>query len=125
MRGQKTGGGSRKGIPNKVTAAREAELSAAGLMPLAYMLKVLRNEDESAGRRDWAAEKAAPFCHPRLAQIDARAALELRQTNTSVHILDARHLNPDQRQALLTMINLASDESITDASFTVVDDTER
>jgi hypothetical protein len=71
-RGRKTGG-RRPGSKNKVTLEREAELSASGLMPLDHMLSILRNENETQQRRDWAAEKAAPYCHPRLTAVDVKA----------------------------------------------------
>jgi hypothetical protein len=70
--GRKTGG-RKAGTPNKITIEREAELAASGLMPLDHMLTILRNENETAERRDWAAEKAAPFCHPRLSSVDVKA----------------------------------------------------
>ncbi len=61
-------GGRQKGTPNKASAAREAEIEATGLSPLAYMLAVLRDEEASTESRRWAATSAAPFVHPRLAQ---------------------------------------------------------
>jgi hypothetical protein len=62
--GQKTGG-RKKGTPNRATAAHRAEIAASGLTPLEHMLQVMRDENEPAERRMWAAEKAAPFIHPR------------------------------------------------------------
>jgi hypothetical protein len=70
-KGRKTGGRV-AGSKNKITAAREAELAASGLMPLSFMLSILRDETETADRRQWAAERAAPFCHPRLTAVDAQ-----------------------------------------------------
>ena len=61
-------GGRQKGTPNKATAAREAEVEASGMTPLAYMLTILRDEEASTEDRKWAAQHAAPYCHPRLAQ---------------------------------------------------------
>jgi hypothetical protein len=40
------------------------------LTPLDHMLQVLRDPFQAAERRDWAAEKAAPYCHAKLAQKD-------------------------------------------------------
>ena len=71
-RGRKTGGGSRRGIPNKAAAAREAEISASGLTPLDFMLGQLRDPDAPIERRMWAATAAAPYVHPRLGSIDAK-----------------------------------------------------
>ena len=77
MRGRKTGGGSRKGCPNKATANREAEIKASGLTPLDYMLSTLRDETKDHVTRMDAAKSAAPFVHPRLSQVDANHGGEL------------------------------------------------
>ena len=68
--GARPGAGRPKGRPNKATTAREQEIKASGLTPLEYMLKVLRDEDMPDGRRDWAAEKAAPYVHPKYGSIE-------------------------------------------------------
>jgi uncharacterized protein YycO len=71
-------GGKRAGAGRKVGSvtakSREVAEQAAseGLTPLAYMLKILRDEDQDSERRDWAAEKAAPYVHARLAAIEAK-----------------------------------------------------
>jgi hypothetical protein len=75
--GVRPGAGRPKGVPNKVTLEREAELAESGLMPLDHMLRILRNESETADRRDWAAEKAAPYCHPRLTSVDVKANISM------------------------------------------------
>ena len=63
-------GGRQKGTPNRATAAREAAIAASGLTPLDYMLTVLRDETMKPERRDWAANAAAPYVHPKLASVD-------------------------------------------------------
>jgi len=75
-KGRKTGGRV-AGSKNKITAAREAELATSGLMPLTFMSSILRDEAESADRRQWAAENAAPFCHPRLTAVDVKANISM------------------------------------------------
>jgi hypothetical protein len=76
MAGRKPGtpktGGRKKGTPNKLTAAREAEIAASGLTPLDYMLTILRDTKIDAVRRDEMAKAAAPYCHSRLSTIDAK-----------------------------------------------------
>lgn len=62
-------GGRRKGSTNKATAAREAEVKASGLTPLQYMLQVLRDDKADASRRDDMAKAAAPYVHPKLANV--------------------------------------------------------
>lgn len=61
-------GGSRKGIPNRATAAREAAIAASGLTPLDYMISVMRDANNPTDTRLDAARSAAPYVHPKLAQ---------------------------------------------------------
>lgn len=63
-------GGRKPGSRNKLTAARVAKVEASGLTPLDYMLSLLRDPGETKDNRMWAAEKAAPFVHPRLAAVE-------------------------------------------------------
>lgn len=68
--GKREGSGRKPGSPNKRSALIAQEAAAEGITPLTYMLIVLRNENEDGERRMWAAEKAAPYIHPRLAAIE-------------------------------------------------------
>lgn len=67
--GKREGAGRKKGVPNKANAERQAEIAASGLTPLDYMLGILRDTNQTAENRAWAAEKAAPYVHPKLAAI--------------------------------------------------------
>jgi hypothetical protein len=69
VRGKPKTGGRKKGVLNKVTAEREAEIAASGLTPLEYMLGVLRDPDVHSLRRDDMAKAAAPYVHSKLATI--------------------------------------------------------
>ncbi len=40
---------------------------AAEMQPLDFMLALLRDETANLADRKWAAERAAPYCHPRAA----------------------------------------------------------
>ena len=78
-RGSKPGerrGGRTKGIPNKRTAETIAKVEASGLMPLDYMLSVLRNEHAAPELRMDAAHKAAPYVHARLTAIEHSGGIE-------------------------------------------------
>lgn len=76
-------GGKREGAGRpvgSVTArSREAAEQAAesGLTPLDYMLTILR--DETAERKDrmWAAEKAAPYVHAKLANVEHSGGIDV------------------------------------------------
>jgi hypothetical protein len=69
-KGQKTGGRTR-GVPNRRTAEIVAKAEASGLMPLDYMLSVMRNEAEEQAVRLDAAKNAAPYVHAKLQSVDA------------------------------------------------------
>jgi hypothetical protein len=47
---------------------------AEGISPLEYMLGILRDTNAAPDRRDWAAEKAAPYVHARLAATELKGA---------------------------------------------------
>jgi hypothetical protein len=48
--GKKTGG-RRKGTPNRRTAEMRAEMTASGEMPLAYMMRIMRDPATEPHRR--------------------------------------------------------------------------
>src|SRR5258708_30948915 len=62
-------GGRQKGTPNKKTREFMERVQASGLVPLEYMLAVMRDETAPPERRDEMAKAAAPFVHPRLAAV--------------------------------------------------------
>lgn len=68
-RGKKTGGRV-KGSINKKTEERIAEAAESGLMPLDYMLQVMRDEAAEKSRRDYMANAAAPYLHPKLSSVE-------------------------------------------------------
>ena len=63
---------SRKGKPNKASASREAYYAKEGILPLPYMLAVLRDETKTHAERMDAAKNAAPYVHPKLSQADVK-----------------------------------------------------
>jgi hypothetical protein len=46
------------------------EAAATGELPLTYMLRIMREPSQPAGRRDEMAKAAAPFCHSRLSSVE-------------------------------------------------------
>jgi hypothetical protein len=71
--GRKTGG-RQKGARNRATAEARAAAEATGILPLDYMLGVMRDANAESKRRDAMATAAAPYLHQKLSPID-------RQTN--------------------------------------------
>lgn len=59
-------GGRKKGSANVKTRALADQANSDGITPLAYMLSVLRDEKSEKTEKQWAADKAAPYIHPRL-----------------------------------------------------------
>jgi hypothetical protein len=68
--GARPGAGRKPGVPNKRTAEKVAAVEASGLTPLDYMLSLLRDKNGTKEDRMWAAEKAAPYVHAKLAAVE-------------------------------------------------------
>ena len=64
--GKRAGAGRKKGIPNKTNKSVREAAAATGILPLDYMLQVMRDPKQPEERRDWAAEKSAPYLHSKL-----------------------------------------------------------
>ncbi len=69
-----SGQGRPKGVPNKATLTRQAEIAASGLTPLEFMLSILRDENKDEALRADMAKAAAPYVHPRLTSIEAKVS---------------------------------------------------
>jgi hypothetical protein len=69
--GRKTGG-RQKGARNRATAEARAAAEAAGILPLDYMLSVMRDCTADAKRRDAMAMAAAPYLHPKVSPVEAK-----------------------------------------------------
>jgi hypothetical protein len=63
-------GGRQPGTPNKKTAETIAKAEAGGIMPLEYMLQILRDTTQEPSARFGAAVQAAPYLHPKLSSIE-------------------------------------------------------
>ena len=62
--------GRPRGSRNKRTRALLESVTASGETPLDYMLRVMRDPNAPAKRRDEMAKAAAPFLHSKLASIE-------------------------------------------------------
>ena len=75
LRRPKTGG-RKKGTPNKRTAERQlllATINASGKDPISFFSDLLHNEAVPLELRFQAAKELAPYVHPKLQSIEARA----------------------------------------------------
>lgn len=88
--GKRPGAGRKKGIPNKANAEREAAIRSSGLTPLDYMLQTLRDPESDKDSKRWAAQAAAPFCHPKLANIEANISATLNHEDTLDRVAKAK-----------------------------------
>ena len=75
--GARPGAGRKKGLPNKITAEAQKKAAETGIMPLDYMLEMLRNKALPAEDRFEAAKAAAPYVHAKLSNIDANVKGEM------------------------------------------------
>jgi hypothetical protein len=89
--GARKGAGRKRGIPNvRKRAAIVKDLVARGEDPLTYFLSIMKDENESTERRDWAAAQAAPYVHPRLQSIDQRTTLRGDTLSEVMKAIDGR-----------------------------------
>lgn len=81
-------GGARPGAgrPRGSVSRRHVDLVASILdgrkTPLEYLMEVMADSEADEKRRDWAAEKAAAFLHPRPQPIARAIEIELPDTST-------------------------------------------
>lgn len=68
--GKRDGAGRKAGSVTAKTREVADKAAAGGITPLEYMLTMLRDESETPANRMWAAEKAAPFVHAKLAAVE-------------------------------------------------------
>jgi hypothetical protein len=67
--GRRPGAGRKPGKKNTRSQEIANQQRAGGITPLEYMLKILRDEDQTPAARMEAAQSAAPFMHSRLQSI--------------------------------------------------------
>lgn len=89
--GKREGAGRPAGAANKRTREIADQANREGLTPLEYMLEILRDTTRDPKDRMWAAEKAAPYVHPKLANIEHRGegedgAIKVASTVTVIGI---------------------------------------
>ena len=68
--GKRPGAGRPRGAASRANEQVRQEAAATGELPLAYMLRIMRDPSQPVGRRDDMAKAAAPFCHSRLSSVE-------------------------------------------------------
>ena len=69
--------GRPKGSPNKATAGKEAYYAKQGILPIDYMLKIMRDDTEPAERRDDMAKAAIAYTTPKLNAVQHSGSIDL------------------------------------------------
>ena len=75
--GPRLGSGRPKGSVTKRSSEVVATLLADGISPVEYMLTMMRDETADPKERAWAAEKSAPYVHPRPAPVARMIEIDL------------------------------------------------
>ncbi len=68
--GRREGAGRKPGSVSRIDAEARQRAVAGGMMPLDYLLSIMRDENEGKRERIDAAKAAAPYCHARLASTE-------------------------------------------------------
>ena len=68
--GTRPGAGRKPGSKTKKTALVAQRAAEAGITPLEYMLRVMRDEGAALAERMDAAKASAPYVHPRLSAVE-------------------------------------------------------
>ena len=68
--GRREGAGRKLGSVSKLDGEARTKAMEGGMMPLDYLLGIMRDEDHDARSRLDAAKAAAPYCHARLSSTE-------------------------------------------------------
>ena len=72
MGGKRPGAGRKKGSASKFDAEVRARAAEEGILPVDYMLRVMRDKRNKPARRDQMAIAAAPFLHAKLSSVEVK-----------------------------------------------------
>lgn len=112
--GAREGAGRKRGTPNVKSAEVIAQALKHGITPVEFMLQTMRDESAELKERQWAAEKSAPFIHPRPAATPRTIELDLPSLSTVESIKEAietvaqetalGNLSPSEAQSFVSII---------------------
>lgn len=84
--GARVGAGRKPGTMNQRTSELAADILGSKKSPLEYLLEVMMDDTADQKRRDWAAEKASAYIHPRPAPITRAIQLSIPNMETAADI---------------------------------------
>jgi hypothetical protein len=94
--GRREGAGRKPGSVSKLDGEPRRKAMEGGMMPLDYLLGIMRDEDQDARWRLDAAKVAAPYCHARLSSTELSgpngSSVEVQTTQK----LDISDLNDEE-----------------------------
>ena len=93
--GPRPGSGRKRGSSTKKTRRIADEAADRGQTPLEYLLALMVDTTATAARRDWAADRAAQYCHPRLAMVAVQSSPQPSVTNNFMQIRLVRPDDPE------------------------------
>jgi hypothetical protein len=68
--GRREGAGRKPGSVSKLDAEARKKAAEGGMMPLDFLLGIMRDDEQDARSRLDAAKAAAPYCHARLSSTE-------------------------------------------------------
>lgn len=77
--GKRAGAGRKKGMPNRRTVETQAKAQSSGILPLDYLLSVMRNSSDEKMQMA-AAIAAAPYVHAKLSSIEMHASVTTHES---------------------------------------------
>lgn len=80
--GRRPGAGRKPGSANRKTREIADRAASEGLLPLEYLLSVMRNSKATMAMRLDAAKAAAPYIHPRLSTVEMQQDVRIHETAT-------------------------------------------
>jgi hypothetical protein len=96
MRGGKREGAGRKpGSVARIDAEARQRAVAGGMMPLDYLLSIMRDENEDKRQRIDAAKAAAPYCHSRLSSTAVSRPSGGPVAVQTTNVLDVSHITDE------------------------------
>jgi hypothetical protein len=91
-----------------------AKALAEGITPVEFMLKLMRDDTADPKERAWAAEKSAPYLHPRPAPLERTVEIDLPDTSTIdgigqaldkiIQTVGKGEISPGEGQSLISVI---------------------
>ena len=82
--GARPGAGRKRNGKNRLAVEAVAKAEQGGVMPLDYLLQVMRDAGAEEARRIDAAKAAAPYVHPKLQPVDDKGDSGQKITGTGV-----------------------------------------